>query len=170
MTRLFVALTFPSPVCDQIERHAKRELTRVDRLAHFTDTMNLHLTLAFIGEADEAAGRRLNAALAPLGMLTPNRIETGYLEHWHKANALVLGITPRESLDELAKAVRAEITRQGLTFDKRAFVPHITLARHWRRPITDPRFPTFALELTRPVVMVSERDPRTKALRYRQLM
>lgn len=168
MARLFVALNFPHPVCDQMAREAK-SLARIDPLADFANATNLHITLAFIGEAPEELGVRLNAALAPLCSITPRMIQTGYLNVWPKPGILQVGISPRESLDELARAVRREIRNVGLTYDPRPFTPHITLARRWRRHLNNPVFKTFDLQLTRPVVMVSERDPRTKAVRYRQL-
>ena len=169
MARMFVALNFPDPLCDQIAREAK-SLARIDPLADFCPGTDLHLTLAFVGEATEAQAAQLHAALAPLGTLVPREIQTGYLEVFQRAGVLTLGIQPRDALKEVAKAVRRELRTLNLPFDERPFKPHITLARRWRRTVRNPVFTTFTLPLSRPVVMFSERDPRTNLIRYRQFI
>lgn len=55
MPRVFAALMLPHDVCDALARDAKA-FARIDPLARFTRSTNLHLTLAFVGDVS-AAGR-----------------------------------------------------------------------------------------------------------------
>ena len=65
MPRVFAALLLPHDVCDALARDAKA-FARIDPLARFTRSTNLHLTLAFVGEISTIDARRLSAALRPL--------------------------------------------------------------------------------------------------------
>ena len=69
MPRVFAALLLPHDVCDALARDAKA-FARIDPLARFTRSTNLHLTLAFVGEISTIDARRLSAALRPLCALT----------------------------------------------------------------------------------------------------
>ena len=73
MPRVFAALLLPHDVCDALARDAKA-FARIDPLARFTRSTNLHLTLAFVGEISTIDARRLSAALRPLCALTPRDI------------------------------------------------------------------------------------------------
>ena len=66
----------PHDVCDALARDAKA-FARIDPLARFTRSTNLHLTLAFVGDVSAADARRLSAAIRPLCALTPRDITIG---------------------------------------------------------------------------------------------
>ena len=76
MPRVFAALLLPHDVCDALARDAKA-FARIDPLARFTRSTNLHLPLAFVGEISTIDARRLSAALRPLCALTPRDITIG---------------------------------------------------------------------------------------------
>ena len=94
---------------------------------------DLHLTLAFVGDAPasiEAALRECVAALGPPGSMT-----FAQLGHF---GPRLLWIGPDSSppwLDSMVGALRAELERRGVTYDDRRFSPHLTLVRG-ARPIT----------------------------------
>ena len=113
MPRVFAALLLPHDVCDALARDAKA-FARIDPLARFTRSTNLHLTLAFVGEISTIDARRLSAALRPLCALTPRDITIGRIGTFDRQRILYAGLSPAESLDPVVNEVRRTITRLGL--------------------------------------------------------
>lgn len=97
MPRVFAALLLPHDVCDALARDAKA-FARIDPLARFTRSTNLHLTLAFVGEISTIDARRLSAALRPLCALTPRDITIGRIGTFDRQRILYAGLSPAESL------------------------------------------------------------------------
>lgn len=126
MPRVFAALLLPHDVCDALARDAKA-FARIDPLARFTRSTNLHLTLAFVGEISTIDARRLSAALRPLCALTPRDITIGRIGTFDRQRILYAGLSPAESLDPVVNEVRSTITRLGLPLDDKPFRAHITL-------------------------------------------
>ncbi len=168
MARVFVALTFPDAVCDALARDV-RSLARYDRLARFTSSTDLHMTLAFLGEVNRTDAQRLSAALRPLARLTPRELSLGRLGLFERSRVLWAGVTPAESLQPVADAVRETITTLGLSYDRKPFKAHITVARNWRRPLPYVDLPARSFTLQGPVLLESAQDPRTGLVRYRQI-
>ncbi len=169
MPRVFAALTLPHEVCDTLDRDI-RALSRFDRLARLTPSTDFHITLAFIGDIALEQAQRLSAALRPLAMATPREISLGRLGLFDRSGVLWAGLTPAESLDPVAKLVREKIQEMGLPYDKKPFRPHITIARNWRRPYPMMTLPARTFRLGGPVLFESEMDPRTRQVRYRQIL
>lgn len=130
MSRLFVALRLPDSLCGAV-----RQLQFGLRNARWLDEDSLHLTLAFIGEVDDSAQRRIEDALAHVTART-FRMELHGLGCFPPRGAhrvLWTGASPGEELASLARGVRRAIERAGLTPERRRFTPHVTIAR-FRRP------------------------------------
>lgn len=106
MPRVFAALLLPHDVCDALARDAKA-FARIDPLARFTRSTNLHLTLAFVGEISTIDARRLSAALRPLCALTPRDITIGRIGTFDRQRILYAGLSPAESLDPVVNEVRS---------------------------------------------------------------
>ena len=128
--RTFVALEAPEGFVDDLAAMARQLEAVVD--GRFMARSTYHLTLAFLGEVGEAQAADAIGALdracegaAPV-MLTPVK-----LGHFGRARdaTLWLGLEETSELMGLAEAVRTELSAAGLTFDAKAFRPHITLAR-----------------------------------------
>jgi 2'-5' RNA ligase len=127
MHRLFVALR-PSRA---IREHLLSLMSGVPG-ARWQDDEQLHLTLRFIGEVETHAAEDVAATLgsvrhAPIevrlagcGMFDDSR---------GKPNALWAGVAPREPLAALHRKVDQAIVRAGLEPERRAYLPHVTLAR-----------------------------------------
>ena len=130
MQRLFVALEVARPL-----RQAIRKLQYGLRGARWLDEDDLHLTLAFIGEVDGSAQRRIETALGDV--TTPSfRMELHGLGHYPPRGVprvLWTGASPKVELGALAQAVRRALGRAGLILERRRFSPHVTIAR-FRRP------------------------------------
>lgn len=126
MHRLFVAIRPPQPV----RAHLLAMMGGVSG-ARWQDDGQLHLTLRFIGEVDRHQADDVHAALAGI-VHPPFEIAlagTGSFERRGAPAALWAGVAPHEPLKTLHKKVDQAIVRAGLEPERRAYLPHITLAR-----------------------------------------
>ena len=133
--RAFIALELPEAFADEVAALSRR-LAAVCA-GRFVADENHHLTLAFLGEVDEAGVRSAMSALddacAGVG---PVRVAATGLGTFGRARdaTLWLGIEKDPRLMELAARVREELSARGLTYDEKDFLPHVTLARRARVP------------------------------------
>src|SRR4051812_4762930 len=127
MHRLFVAVRPPEPIRDLL-------IDAMDDSADFRwqDDEQLHLTLRFVGEVDRPIAEDLAAAVGAIR--SPGfevRIHgTGRFEQ-RNSGALWAGVEPKAPLAALAAKVERACVAVGLEPERRAFHPHITLAR-WK--------------------------------------
>ena len=127
MHRLFIAIRPPEHIRDLL-------IDAMDESPDFrwqTDEQ-LHLTLRFIGEVDRHMAADINDAL---GRIRAPRFAArikgiGSFDH-RNAGALWAGVEPKEPLAALAAKVERVSLAVGLEPERRAFHPHITLAR-WK--------------------------------------
>lgn len=133
MTRTFIALeldTSQQRFLGNIIRQGQQLLPDL----RWVDPTGVHLTLAFLGELDDAqlvkaleatryAAARSNAfayRLSGLGTFGPPR----------HPRVLWMGISePSGMLDITHRALALALEQQGFTIEKRPFSPHLTLAR-----------------------------------------
>ena len=156
MHRLFVAIRPPTGI-----RGRLLALMGGVSGARWQTDEQLHLTLRFIGEIDRHQARDVHAAL---GALHHPRFEIGLngvgsFDRRGVPVTLWVGVMPQEPLRALHKKVDQAVMRAGVEPDRRAYSPHITLARLGRDAgsiaalletsggITSPPFPVdrFAL-------------------------
>ena len=128
MHRLFVAIRPPAAIRDRL-------IDAMDdspELGWVKDD-NLHLTLRFIGEVERPLADDLAAALArirhPRFALTITGI--GRFDR-RNGGAVWAGVEPRAPVAALAAKVERACVTAGLPSERRAFHPHITIAR-WNR-------------------------------------
>jgi 2'-5' RNA ligase len=126
MHRLFVALRPPAAVRAQL-------LAAMGGVggARWQDEDQLHLTLRFIGEVDRHLAEDVHAVL---GAVHHPAFEialagVGSFERRGEPAALWAAVAPQEPLRLLHKKVDQALVRAGLDPERRAYVPHITLAR-----------------------------------------
>lgn len=126
MQRLFVAIR-PPPVL----RTWLLGLMGGVAAARWQDENRLHLTLRFIGEVDRHLARDVDAALAAIHHPSFEMAIDGLGAFERKGAASVIwaGATPPEPLRALHKKIDQALTCVGIEPDRRAFHPHITLAR-----------------------------------------
>lgn len=126
MHRLFVAIRLPRPIREQL-----LDLMGGVRGARWQSDDQLHLTLRFIGEVDRHIAQDVHAALGgihhPPFSIALNGI--GTFERRGQPSVLWAGACPQEPLKALHKKVDQACARAGISPDRRAFHPHITLAR-----------------------------------------
>ena len=127
MHRLFVAIRPPEEVRDLL-------IDAMDDTPDFRwqNDEQLHLTLRFVGEVDRPIANDLSDAL---GRIRSNRFQlrikgVGRFEQ-RNSGALWAGVEPKEPPAALAAKVERMCQTVGLEPERRAFHPHITLAR-WK--------------------------------------
>lgn len=127
MHRLFVAIRPPEPIRDLL-------IDAMDESPDFRwqDEEQLHLTLRFIGEVDRPVADDLANALTriradrfDLGISGVGRFEQ------RMSGSLWAAVEPKSSVAALAAKVERICQENGLEPERRAFHPHITLAR-WK--------------------------------------
>lgn len=101
----------------------------------WTRPENLHVTVRFLGQIDVAVAQRITnhiEAASPKGFV----LQLGQLDSFKRgklARVLWLGISlGTTEATELAQLVERECGREGLEAEKRAYHPHLTLARSRR--------------------------------------
>ena len=126
MHRLFVALR-PPPVV----RAALAATMGGVPGARWQDDAQLHLTLRFIGEVErplaEDIALTIEAITAPAPSVTLAGV--GRFEKRGRADALWAGLAPHDALAALHRKVDHALVNLGLEPERRAYLPHITLAR-----------------------------------------
>ena len=128
MHRLFVAIRPPEAIRDLL----------IDAMddspeLRWVGDDNLHLTLRFIGEVERPQAEDLAAALAGIRFPAFDLRINGVGQFAHRnGGALWAAVSPREEVAALAAKVERACQQSGLPPERRAFHPHITLAR-WNR-------------------------------------
>lgn len=124
--RLFVALCPPAIVRAQL-----LALAGGVPGARWQVDEQLHLTLRFVGDVDPRQADDIAVALASIHAPAPTvRLAgTGSFGHRGAAEALWAGVQPHDALAALHRKVDAACVRAGLAPERRAYLPHITVAR-----------------------------------------
>ncbi len=127
MHRLFVAIRPPEHIRDLL-------IDAMDDSADFRwqDDEQLHITLRFVGEVDRPIAEDLAAALSRVSCARFSiRVSgTGRFEQ-RSSGTLWAGVDPKDHLTALAAKVERVCQQVGLEPERRAFHPHVTLAR-WK--------------------------------------
>jgi 2'-5' RNA ligase len=126
MIRLFVALSLPEALCDELS-------TMCGGIpgARWVPEENYHLTLRFIGEVPGWQAQEVDDALA--GIRAPGFDLTlrgvGTFQKNGRISALWVGVEKTEPLVFLQSKVETALQRSGLEPERKRFAPHVTLAR-----------------------------------------
>lgn len=126
MHRLFVAIRPPAPVRAQL-----LDLMGGVAGARWQSEDQLHLTVRFIGEVDRHRARDVDAALSRVHhpRFSIALAGLGGFERRGEPVTLWAGLTPHEPLRALHKKVDQALVRAGVEPDRRAYMPHVTIAR-----------------------------------------
>ena len=127
MHRLFIAIRPPELIRDLL-------IDAMDDTADFRwqDDEQLHLTLRFVGEVDRPLATDLADALTRISAhsMELHIAGVGRFEQ-RNSGALWAGVEPKPPVSALAARVERVCQSVGLEPERRAFHPHITLAR-WK--------------------------------------
>jgi 2'-5' RNA ligase len=133
MTRTFIALEMN----EHVQRHLEGVIRRVARLlpsVRWVDPKSIHLTLAFLGELDDAqladAISATEQAAQQIRAFDYSLSRIGTIGNPRSPHVLWVGIDePTGHLNRLHSLVHHELSQRGFEIDKRPFSPHLTLAR-----------------------------------------
>ena len=127
--RLFVGLDLPEEVVRNLEGllGILRPMARIQ----WSPPANLHITTKFIGQWPEERLDELKAALGGLSPHAPIAVQVrrvGFFPNPHSPRVFWCGIEA-PGLEALAADTDRATSRLGIESEKRAFSPHLTLAR-----------------------------------------
>ena len=130
--RLFVALWPPAEVVEHLRAAVQEAADRVEAPSglRWVEAGQLHLTVAFLGEADPPHRAQIEARLARVcGRYPPLTLALAGAGRFGERILFVKVAGDREQLGRLAMSVSAAARRAGLTMEDRPWRAHITLAR-----------------------------------------
>jgi 2'-5' RNA ligase len=124
--RLFVAIPFEPEVKESLT--GLMETWRENGVTgRFTKSANLHLTLAFIGEWDDA-----EPVKKALSSISWSGFDLSFGKPGRFGSLLWVGTQPEKPAFHLSFQVRAALRKADIPFDKKPFRPHVTLVRQAR--------------------------------------
>jgi 2'-5' RNA ligase len=127
--RLFTGLDLPQEVLQSLHELLKRLQPAAP--IQWSPVENLHITTKFIGEWPEERLEELKSALAvlePRSAIPVHIRQVGFFPNPHAPRVFWCGIDA-PGLEKLASATERATTSLGIPAEKRAFSPHLTLAR-----------------------------------------
>jgi 2'-5' RNA ligase len=126
MHRLFVALRPPSAI-----RGLLAAVQGGVAQARWQDDDQLHLTLRYIGEVERPVGEDIAIALGRIHAPAPTIALSGVgaFDKQKRVDTLWAGVAPHDALTVLHQKVDRALVGIGLEPERRAYLPHITLAR-----------------------------------------
>lgn len=154
--RLFFALNLPRTAAQALEQW-RRPLPLVS--GRWVPMANLHLTLAFLGEVDDAA---LDALLdSDMKGLRPFTLSFGELGYFSKPKVLFVAPTSvPDELTQLAEHCQRLQGRYGNAKKEQRYQPHITLARDVEPPVPPAAMPLAIQFDCRNVALMASHNSR----------
>jgi len=128
MYRLFVAMDLPEDVKDELHGLC-RDFTVPG--ARWVNIEQLHLTLRFIGDADEELFQTIRNSLSLIkaSQFNLHMEGTGRFPPRGAPHVLWVGLSDSSTLLRIHNQVEEAVQLAGIPSEKRPFSPHITLAR-----------------------------------------
>jgi RNA 2',3'-cyclic 3'-phosphodiesterase len=134
--RLFVALEIPAAVRDnlaaQVEKLRELSAKVADKRPRWVRSENLHVTLKFIGEVSPTRLAGIRGALSAIRSDALVKIKfhgLGFFPNEQHPRVLWAGLDASANLPSLAGDIDGALETQGIPCERRAFTPHLTLAR-----------------------------------------
>ena len=129
--RVFVALDVPEPVRARLAEISAR-MKKVCPNARWVRLEGVHITLKFIGEVSPEKLEQTSRALGELPSFGPITVQfagLGFFPSALRPRVFWAGVEADPKLAELAAAIEMKLAPLGIAPEKRAFHPHLTLAR-----------------------------------------
>lgn len=122
-----------------------------------TATQNIHLTLAFLGEADPAKATAAARAVRARRHTLP--IDSAKYVRWNEMVWAAPGTTP-QPLAELVSQLHRSLRAQSFALEERPFAAHVTLIRKARPPQSLPPLPRVEWPVNEFVLIRSRTSPK----------
>ncbi|MDL9995008.1 MULTISPECIES: RNA 2',3'-cyclic phosphodiesterase [Bacillus] len=129
----FIGVPIPEGIANPIYQAAKNEpLLTFQKWVH---PLDYHITLIFLGAADETQIKKLEGSLAEIASeIDPFSIEFGKIDVFgDRKRPRVLHLEPKKNntLERLREHTKQAVLQAGFQVEKRPYHPHMTLARKW---------------------------------------
>ena len=121
--RLFIAICFDEEMLDSLVE-IQDDLMRSGVKGSYTPRENLHMTLAFIGENDDPEQILEVMKSVPLRSFSVKLSGYGPFKDMFFAN-----LEENENLRDYVKRLRKALVDEEISFDRKKFLPHVTLVR-----------------------------------------
>ncbi len=121
--RLFIAICFDENMLDALGE-IQDDLMRCGVEGNYTPRENLHMTLAFIGEYDDPE------QIVEIMQKVPLRSFTVKLSGYAPFKDMIFAnLEENENLRDYVKRLRSALLEEEIPFDRKKFLPHVTLVR-----------------------------------------
>ena len=131
--RLFIAAEFPQDVIDTVYQIVKQQWPRDINGVKWVSHQQYHLTLKFLGDTsiDQIpAITQICQQTTPVNLQIPLHIlGFGVFPNQQKPSVLWAGIIQAQGLISLQKSLDKNLSRLNIPEERRAYTPHLTLAR-----------------------------------------
>ena len=137
MKRIFIGLEFPSAICDEL-KNLKGGVIGANWVAY----ENYHLTLRFLGECDNNLLDDVYLALSQIRTCSFT-LQLQGINHFKKKGiirSLWVGTVKNWGLIALKTEIDAILQKMNFNNDRRAFYPHVTLAKLSRSRLSEVTF------------------------------
>ena len=121
--RLFIAVLLTDEMKDSI-RDVQEQFKAQGVKGNYTHYENMHLTLAFIGEYNDP-----DKVLEAMGNVDFSEFTISMNSVGHFSDVWWTGISESRELNALVKSLKHELSNAQIPFDRKRFLPHITLLR-----------------------------------------
>ncbi len=130
--RLFIAINFDEKTIAEIGK-IRDDLHSKASAGRFTRDDNLHLTLVFLGEVDEALIPAIRHAMN-LVSVEPFILLFSSIGFFKREDGQIwwVGIEPNPMLIEIHSFLSKRLAEAGFAIEKRKYTPHLTLGRSIR--------------------------------------
>ena len=126
--RLFIAIMLSDDMKKAVTG-TMHELKKADVRGSYVPAQNLHVTLAFIGETKDASSVK-----TAMQTLSCKPFRMAFAEMGVFDNLLWVGIKGNQGLNKLAKYVGTALDEAQIPYDRKKFVPHVTIIRNMGGP------------------------------------
>ena len=137
--RLFIAVNFSRPTLAALEAAREALRSAAGGRGSYTPCANLHLTLAFLGEADKSRVKDAAEALeAAAG--APFELVFDRAGRFKRADGGIwwAGGPENPALAAVQRRLARGLASRGFELEARRFIPHVTLARRVPEPEARP--------------------------------
>jgi 2'-5' RNA ligase len=138
--RAFIAIDLPQTIQAALGQ-AQAAFRAACPDCRWTRPEGIHLTLKFLGHISDEQIQQVTTALAALGPFEKFSVHVtgfGFFPNARRPRVFWAGLEAPPTLEELAKCVEDVMHKLGFPREKRAFAPHLTLAR-FKTPRAQPR-------------------------------
>jgi len=132
MKRIFIAIKI-EPENDLLRIYSSLKSVLGIEKINWVDPLNIHLTLAFLGDTEEerikVAAIMLKKQCCGFGEFDFNLSGTGVFKDFNDPRVIWIGVNESEKLAELYGRIKTGLEDTGFKTEDRPFRPHITIGR-----------------------------------------